>query len=617
MTLSNPTRILITLGGARPGLGYYDAITGHFKEWTVLPKGQSVYSIDCDDKGKALWIGTRAGQLYRIDVRPDSDSNAELVYDFGTHDSILDIALISTTCVATAHESGRCSLYGIADNEELKPLDTRARAPYALFCPDRKHVAGLTTDELLVWDIDGHIVFASEIPEPANWLSLIKPVFFSQAGLWLWPDNYGRLVTYCHVSRHLAVHPGHNGPFYGIAESPAGLISAGFNDRTLKIWNDQLELANEISVSALPIISVFSWEDAGTNLLFTQATGECGVYKLQGDRVDLIANSDLKDCRLLFSPDRQALATAIADHKKHTAAEIARQITNSHSNPAVVESLHKELLELGFENVSLLLRAEHARANEDLVQELGFYHRLFELAGFNEPNMAESLLRFGNLLDMLWQIRSAHRMFSALGQLTLDDAIGQRQSRLAQTLQVLDNSAVIINPGDVSLEQILRTSQISGEAVNGRFIINTLKSHSQSLPHISPHDYVKSFDHNSSDIPEPKVLTATILNGHTPTSREVVIFSAGQPEIKGLELAFTFTHIAGETRIVPMTVFNTHSIPAEAPKRVESLLRQYRMCKDGSISHPWLARVHAASDHVLRQFITLRKSLSNSLPQEI
>jgi len=612
MILSNPTGIFITLGGARPGLGCYDAITGQFREWTILPKSQSVYSIDYEDEGKALWAGTRTGGLYRIDVQPDDEPMNNLVHDFGTHDSILDIALISSSCIAIAHKLGRCNLYGIADDDKSRSLNTRGRIVYALFCPDQEHLAGLTDNELLVWDIDGHVIFATEIPEPANWPSLIKPVFFSWANLWLWPDRRGRLVTYHHASRQLATYPAHGSHFYGTTECKAGLISVGFNDRTLKIWNDKLELLNEIPMPVLPVISVFSWEDAGTNLLLTQATGQCSVYKLQGNHLDLTTDSDLKDCRLVFSPDRQALETAIADHKKQEAADIARQITSSHSNPAMVESLHKDLIELGFENISLLLRAEHARINEDLVQELGFYHRLFGLVGMTESKMAESLLRFGNLLETLWQVSCAHRVFSMLSQFTLDDATSQRQDNLEQTLQALAHSEVVIDSGEVSFTQILKASQITGEAITGRFIINQLESHSQSLPHISPSEYGECFEQNGSDMPEPQVLTAVILNGHTQTSREIAVFSANQAEIEGLELGFSFTHIAGETRIVPMTVFNTRRITTDGKNRVESLHQQYNVCKDGSISHSWLARVHEASDHVLRQFITLRKSQSNS-----
>lgn len=612
MCIQEFTKIFVTLGGEKPGLGYYDVIAGQFRKWITLPEGQSIYSIDYKCEGKTIWTGTRAGRLYCTAVQFDDEPNNELFHDFGADDGILDIALIKSQLIAVAHTSGKCHFRSLIETETSRQLDTRGRTVYALFNPDQEHLAGLTNDKLLVWDIDGNLVFVTEIPEPGNWSSLIKPMFFNPTDLWLWPDGRGRLVTYNHIRRQIETYAAHESQFYGIAESGIGLITAGFEDNILRIWNKEFELLNEIYVSASQIISAFSWENMGANILFTRATGECGVYKLLKNQLHLVADSDLRDCRLIFSSGRQVLETAIAGHKKQKAAEIAKQITNHPGRPAMTEPLHKELIDLGYENISLLLRAEQARINGDPVEELGFYHRLFRRADAVESKMAESLLRYGSLLEMLWQVRSADTIFGLLDQFDVDDAIGQRQNSMKQKLQALDHRTAIINPGEISIGQILKASCITREPVMGRFIIKVLESYSQTVPEISPSQYVESFKRSGIEVTEPQFLAVEVFDNNTVTEREAVVLGASQEEVIGLELCLLFTHIAGRTRIVPATVFNADRIPGNDQERAESLLQQYSSCKDSRISHPWLAQVHEVSDHVLRQFITVKKSQSNS-----
>jgi len=284
------------------------------------------------------------------------------------------------------------------------------------------------------------------------------------------------------------------------------------------------------------------------------------------------------------------------------------------------DRLHRQLVESGFEHVSLVLQAESARQREDLVAELQVYKKLAGLIPDKHEGSRASLTRYAWLLERLWQVRQAHSLYARLAMMYPNDrdyVVNAR--RLAEYASVVDMGQYLIE-SEISLVGLARASMTTGTSLRGRYLINSLDSHATACVGVSPKALVDKYEqiresHSEISLPRAEVKRLTWLSRQDIQVVDMVILASDQLyPTSGLELGLKFVGAGDYTLLVPVVIFEARSAGnkddvTKHNNGVMDILRE--VTGDKPRSNAWLSIVHRHVNQAIRQLIT--KQLSKEL----
>jgi hypothetical protein len=304
------------------------------------------------------------------------------------------------------------------------------------------------------------------------------------------------------------------------------------------------------------------------------------------------------------------------------AKEISIQIKEriaSRQQGGNLDGLHQQLVESGYEHVSLALRAEEHRHNSDIVLELQSYNKLIGLIPEKDDRSRASLLRYAALLDTVWQLEEALAVYRQLLKMCPDESTcGDRIGGLSERVRILETGTYIVE-SDVPLSVLVRAAMVLNRKLTGRYLVRAIGAPVDCNAIVSAGELVDRYEQVSRaqsqrPLPQAEEMELWWLSKEKTEQLTTVILKSEDPELFGrLELGVKFIDAHLQTVLVPLMVFNAtdKAENLSVERHNKALLDQLKQIGDDSLSKGWLAVVYRSIRNAIRQVITKKLAEKN------
>ena len=609
-----PHSILLGRGGPQPGLSMYDCDSGRTDPAHNLNTGHSVYAISISLDGSGYAFGTRGGHIFWCRSAPDSpDDEAMSEYKIEQGVSLLSVCLMDATTLAASDKAGRCLVWRY--NEPApRYLKTNNEIICALLRPDQQHLLGLSTSgQLYCWE-QGTWQLVSVVegaPPPKN-CAVASLVYWPEAESVLWPCAGGYLGC-CNLSTREVTHLRmHDGDFYAVAVLEKSLLTAGRSDGQLKCWRAGSDTPLWVHSVGQGPVSMAAWAGPELRVMIIKESGSVELHTYSEGSLQFDGILPGTDYRSVVGPGAGRIQAMFACKKAAQVEEIAQQITAKIDDQDFegLEPLHTQLVDLGYRHVSLALRAQQYRADEDIVAELKTYRQLIEYVGADHSVPERSLQRYAHLLEQVWQLDMAQTVHAQLQTTVKPDRI----QHIERCVRVLDQGTFVLEP-ELPVEVILKSAAAFGKIYSGRYLINKLDPDSLRQGQIKAADIIRAYLNQRDTLPGlPEAQSCTLHWMSASAIQEqqlVIIGKADMGSQHCLEFGVTVQSSELVTTFTPVVLFRVSEKAVEMSTEDHStlVLESYANATDEAVSTPWLQLVHTHLLKAIRKLITARESL--------
>ena len=482
--------VLLGRGGASPGLLLYDLGSRSIEEALSLPAGQSVYAMDASPDGTAVAVGTKAGYLHLVAEPACSENQAQTLLQGAP---VLSVCFMDDGHVAASDMAGRCLLWDLVENGRPLALPVpEGEIIYGLFQPDGDLLAGLSAmGHLLLWEWStGVAVQDLKVSPSPPLLSLVRPIHWVEGGCWAWPAHDGILTMLewpAGRCRHIEAH---EGDFYGITVLRSELLTVGRTDSCLKRWSPCRGGPAATLSAPRGLVSMAAWCEGEPRLLLVDENGKAGIYSWLNDAIGRTDWLPQRDIRVAVSPNPSAYRLYLQSKLRAEAETLTGRIVQQYAKRQLeeVERLHRELERIGYRHVSLALQAQEARRQDDIGGELRAYSELAALIVNDHAGMADSLTRYAQLLERVWQVRQAYSIWRRIGPIIPSpEAAAETLTRLHSYVSSMDSAEYVIDPTD-PLVTLITSATALNRPLTGRYVVGS------AGPSVRCHGAVSSVD---------------------------------------------------------------------------------------------------------------------------
>jgi len=616
------SNILMGKGGNEPGLDLYGALSGVRETILSLEKRQSIYAVGISPNGNIIVVGTKTGEIYWLSLEK---TNLESYHYSAQHLTsgapILSLCFVNVSTIAVADTAGRCLLWQFREDTQPTELCTDNRVIYSLFLLDSMHLAGLSLPgTLLIWDLsDRKLVKTLKIPGPPQELmALIKPVYWAVAESWVWPGQHGSIVLYKWKRNEFHTVCAHEDDVYVTLVCNDQLLTIG-RDGSLKCWRTAHNAPIKSYETPRGIISGIAWDDGQIHMVLINDAGEAGIYSWDGDNLSLISRLPGRNYRVAVIPDIEQFKKTLLRQKMTQAGNIADLAKNRIKQRAwdELESLYKQLVEIGFVHVALALRGEEAAIRNDMVAQIIAYNELIQMIPHDRPESRSFLIRYAELLETVWQLKGAERIYAYLSKIEpSDESIKLKAQRLSEYAKIASRGMYVIE-ADTPLSLLARSSAILNEPFVGRYIVKSLEPPLNCLTHISADELIERYEgikktKASLSLPQAERMELWYLSKEKTEKMTTVIFRSDNPDsVNCLEYGIAFFDAGLQTVMKRITLFNTgnNEDGTSVEQHNQMLLERLRCIENNCPSNNgWLQMVDRSVTYAIRQIMT--KSLA-------
>jgi tetratricopeptide (TPR) repeat protein len=219
-----------------------------------------------------------------------------------------------------------------------------------------------------------------------------------------------------------------------------------------------------------------AWGDGELELVLIDGTGRAGIYSRQGDTIKLSGWLPGSAFRVAVSPDPVALRSLSRRRVESAARALTADIREQYSKDHLEEADRDlcELERIGYVHVGLALKAEEARRRGDMAGELGAYARLLSLLPADHAGLMDSLARYAQLLERIWQIKEAHAVYQRLHKLSGPGAQStETLLRLGRYIQAMESHEYIIECAE-PLSTLVPCATALDRPLTGRYVLGTV-----------------------------------------------------------------------------------------------------------------------------------------------
>ena len=607
--------IILGTDGDRPGLTVYDTGSGTLRRILSLPAQQGVYAVDVSADGRNIVAGTDNGEIYRLTHQPDDGFCCYHTERLTSRVAvpILSVCFVSNRRVAASDTAGRCLLWQQGKTQP-KLLPTEKRVVWSLSRLDEDCLAGLCTcGRLLIWDCaEGDIIRTVEVPGPPAELSiLIKPVYWHTADLWAWPGSGGVIVFYDRLRNEVRSILAHTTDVYTIVVCGDQLLTIGI-DGAVQRWCADTDGPVGSCQGPVGVVEAAVWANGQSQLLLINKEGRASVYSWADDRINFVKNLPGDSYRVAHGPDMQRIKSTMQHQKATHAREICTRIREAmvRREPGDLDGLHRQLVQSGYEHVSLALRAEEYSINNDLVSELQCSMKLMELVPGEDKRSSASRLRYAGLLETVWQPKKACSIYEQLARMYPDsNGYADAMFRVSKHFCIIEESNHVIEP-DIPLVSLVKSATLLNEPFTGRYVVKTIAEPINCNVIVSADEFIKK---HRQLCKESKTLRAEradlwwISKNRTEQATTIILGSDGSEFFNRLELAIKFFDTL-QTVLVPVVVFNagpkTNEVSSLGQHNQKVLKELQHILADTHLLNGWLKIVYGEAMGIIRQMIT-------------
>jgi len=404
--------LVLGTGGRQPGVWLLSLGEDHASSVLELPAGHSAYAIDLDADSGLVAVGTRAGTIHVFSWPQRATSQAQEVLSLHQGAPVLSVCLLGPDRLVTADTAGRCLVWNLnGDLSNPQACDTGGELICSLLAlPDDRLVGLSAGGRLVFWD---QVLVRPERfvtgPRPPKKLSLVRLQYWPKHEAIVYPGAHGRLVL-CQPDRpEIHVRDAHDGEFFAIVVDDEGLYTIGRNDGLAKVWENTDGAPSRQLKAPSGVIAAAAFGDAAGKAILIHDSFEAAVYTLRSDPLKPIGWLGIRSYRSVAGVSARVRHTARKDQEQAIIEDLQARIQEKFQSNDFegIEALHEQLLALGFESVSLALRAQQAALQQDLVGEMRIRRRLAQILVPPDPQSWLVLLRYAELLEAAWQLTEA------------------------------------------------------------------------------------------------------------------------------------------------------------------------------------------------------------------
>lgn len=477
MASSDMDYIVLGLGGPRPGVDVLALADEDHQQLAQLPEGQSIYAVDLHTNSGRIAYGTRTGTVCATTWLPD-DRNDQPLCQWLQGSPILAVCWVEDSVLCSADTAGQCLLWNVADSDHPEPLATEGKIICSLQRLPNGELVGLSDEgSLLFWSTSAkRLIRCIQGAAPPDKLSLVHLRFWQQERLLVYPAQDGRLCVLPPDGTEVQYVHAHQGPFYVIMSTREGLITIGEEERVVRLWEHLPGNPMHEVVIPWPRPIVGGWpvgHQIGSMLLIDRE-GKAAIFRYAEGTMHFLRQLPGTNYRTVAGLAPEELERCHDTRRVTRASWLQSQAKEEVScgRPGNLKTLADEMASLGFERMSLGVRAQQARLENRLLDELRIRKELLNLLG-HERGSEDSIQRYVLLLKTHWQLSEAQSIHRAHWGLPHDDRW------LADAAEMMANGHSVVEP-DISLSLIVGAAAVLGTNLSGKWIVAS--SEAMNLP---------------------------------------------------------------------------------------------------------------------------------------
>ena len=603
--------VLMGTGGKNSHVEAVIVDSGETQNLIELPRMHSAYAIDIDFDNNAVAVGTKGGLIYAI---TEDGTQKPMIHGA----PILSVCWVNKSLLAVSDVVGRCILWSIGRKTAPQPIETLGGVICSLLhLADGTLVGFSSTGDLLFWRPPGRqLIRAINVSSPPPIKALVRIVYWPFAHAIACPNREGRLTIYDLEKDKVSNVPAHEGAFYAISVWGEKLLTIGMTDRCLKTWTVGFDRPErEIQVPE-GVISVGVGGSQQSKLILVKAQGTAGIYKLEENNLKVSDQLEGKDYRVVATPAPEKIQTFYAQKKSEEVHKILAEIreNNGRVPDDIIERHHARLIEMGYENASLMLRAEQAETEGNIIESLRFRSSLANILPKNDPKACVSMERYAALLEKVWHMQEAAAACKHISNMDPNYPFAVQTENLSRIAKLIEDSSWVIEPdvSTASIDSIIESATIIKKRFLGRYVIKRLNPEPCGKVRLRPEIIAEKYQQILNDSGEQILPAATTERAWWLTRTrnyevDLVTLGNGQSNnITGLQFAFQVLPGDPGTVVVPVVLFDWRD-NVKGPSIEEDNQRAYDVLaniRNKTITNPYLAEVHKVLKHTLRRLVT-------------
>jgi len=518
------------------------------------------------------------------------------------------------TLLAASDNAGRCLLWKTDQDAILTSLEVTRGSICCMTKPDNDRLAGLSsTGELHLWHLSDHkLVRVIKGPCPPPIKGLVNMVYWAGRHALAWAGQKGRLTLFDLKTEQTGQIDAHRGNFYAISAQGDNLITTGMEDGRLKIWATDAD--ESVQDHGVPdgIISTAIARTKEPAILLVGLKGTASLYSIEKDKIRFIREVPGKDYRTVQSHPWE---TILASYNRHRSMEVEKIIAEIRTSPdrvgeGIIEALHYRLIDLGYEHVSLAIKADQANQRGDIVESTQLRSDLVSLLSEDNPGASPAMEKYAAILEKAWHLAEAEAVCTRI--LTIDPKypFALELSRIEELAKIINGKQYLIDP-DIPIEQIIRTATIIRKPFSGRYIIKALPSENSRV-RLDPETIQKKYElirkqNGKQALPGATMERLVRISRASIHESAYIAFGDGKTnDIQGLQMVLQILPADLGTVVTPMILFDWRDVLSketvqEGNRNAEKALNNIR--NDAS-SNPHLFAIYRAAKYALRRILT-------------
>jgi len=400
----------------RPSEGSKPLVISKFKP------NHSIYALAISPNGNKVAAGTKKGilQVHSLTNFQASENSSPLLEVYHLP-AVTSLAFCTEDILASGNLKGQIKLWSIPEKRQLAEFSAHSSGVFALRQMGSLVLASIGGDNMLrVWDLDTLEAKYESPPFTLPRISSFMSLDYDFAnGLLMHPSRNGDIHLYDtrnEFTKHLI--QAHSGDFSALACGNKYIVTAGLEDKTIKLWPSSMDTDMPIKEEKGPSgVWTVSW--GGTNSIITAYTdGSSQIWKFDGDILPghRFYNLDLR--ATIGLPVRLVANYQIEAERQWRDSKLAeaRELMNQPERQRELVVIVNELKEHGFSAEAVLILADTAKAQNQLLWELESRLALVEGLGNNKAVLS-SLYALGELLQKLKEPKLAQGYFEKILQI--------------------------------------------------------------------------------------------------------------------------------------------------------------------------------------------------------
>ena len=383
----------------------------------------SIYSTDHNRRN--ISVGTRSGELK---IAPGTVGICGLGGAFQAlrqeGPAVLSVCLGNNGSVA-ASDTRAAYLWKNATGDGAPIELTFHDGPICSLNIDDHVLIGLSVRGMVHgWNVeDGRLLLCEPGPPPSRKAALVHLAYWQSADAWIYPALSGDIILWDIRSKRFRALPCHQGTCYFMDFLNEGIVTAGYQDKQLKVTAPDGTCLASYSVSSAFVAGAVL-PGLSKRFLLIDDSGDAGVYKANGNSLDFQetippAEAPYRSVTGL-SPDELANMNEILRRDEiHSILQALRYARNMSAEET--EALHSALANLGAKALSLEVKSEESRERQKddpqyRLEELQLRHEQASLL-HDVPGSVPSLLKYAETLAALghvWKAASIYRRILAI-----------------------------------------------------------------------------------------------------------------------------------------------------------------------------------------------------------